>query len=207
MNPWLTALLLVAAGGFFGFTLLRRLAPLWALRKVDRLDQPGERIRGLLRFGVGQARLPTRGEVWPGFLHVLIFAAFVILGARTVTLFGVGFSRHFHLPLLGPGSAIGDAYGFLKDVAVLGALFASVAFIWRRLVTKPDRVTRSWEGVLILGFIAGLMVTEILYEGAERVAAGIPASLAAPAGSLGAWIMGGLSPEALAAVGGASFWL
>jgi Fe-S oxidoreductase/nitrate reductase gamma subunit len=207
MNPWVTAFLLVAAGGFFAFTMLRRLAPLWALRKVDRLDRTGERIAGLLRFGFGQSRLASRGEAWPGFLHILIFAAFVILGARTVTLFGVGFSRHFHLPLLGPDSALGAAYGFLKDVAALGALFAALAFIWRRLVTKPDRVTRSWEGVLILGFIAGLMATEILYEGAERVAAGVAASAAAPAGSLGAWMLSGLSPGAVAAVGGASFWL
>src|SRR5512136_1551020 len=207
MNPWVTALLLLAAGGFFAFTLVRRLVPLRALRKVDRLDRPGERIAGLLRFGFGQSRLTSRGEVWPGFLHVLIFAAFVILGARTVTLFGVGFSRHFHLPLLGPGSPIGDAYGFLKDVAVLGALFAALAFIWRRLVTKPDRVTRSWEGVLILGFIAGLMVTDVLFEGAERLALGLPWSSGVPAGSLGAAVLAGLTPGAAAVVGTASFWL
>ena len=87
----------------------------------------------------------------------------------------MGFSPHFHLPLLGPGTPIGDAYAFVKDVAVLLALFAALAFIWRRVVTKPDRVTRSWEGVLILGFIAGLMVTDVLFEGAERLAAGLAA--------------------------------
>jgi Fe-S oxidoreductase len=207
MNPWLTSFLLLSAGGFFAFTLFRRLAPLWAFRRTDRLDRPGERVRGLLRFGFGQARLPSRGEVWPGFLHVLIFAAFVVLGARTITLFGMGFSPGFHLPLLGPGTPTGDAYAFAKDAMVLLALFASLAFIWRRLVTKPDRVTRSWEGVLILGFIAGLMATEILFEGAERLAASAPASAAAPAGSLGAWLLSGLDPGAASAIGVASFWL
>ena len=207
MNPWLTALLLLSAGGFFAFTMLRRLAPLWAFRKDDRLDHPGERVRALLRFGFGQSRLPTRGEVWPGLLHVLIFAAFLVLGARTVTLFGMGFSPHFHLPLLGPGTPGGDAYSFVKDVAVILALFASLAFIWRRVVTKPDRVTRSWEGVLILGFIAGLMATDILFEGAELLAAGAKPGWAVPAGSLGAWMLAGLSPGAVAAIGTASFWL
>ena len=209
MNPWITALLLLSAGGFFAFTMLRRLAPLWAFRKDDRLDHPGERLRALLRFGFGQSRLPDRGEVWPGFLHVLIFAAFLILGARTITLFGVGFSPHFHLPLLGPGTPLGDAYSFVKDVAVLLALFASLAFIWRRVVTKPDRVTRSWEGVLILGFIAGLMVTDVLFEGAERLAAGMDSYLAwnAPAGSLGAALLTGLDPGVTAAIGVASFWI
>ena len=207
MNPWLTALLLLSAGGFFAFTMVRRLAPLWAFRKDDRLDKPGERFRALLRFGFGQSRLPTRGEVWPGFLHVLIFAAFLILGARTVTLFGVGFSPHFHLPLLGPGTVTGDAYAFVKDVAVLLALFAALAFIWRRVVTKPDRVTRSWEGVLILGFIAGLMVTDVLFEGAERLAAGVPWSWGLPAGSIGAALLAGVDPGVAAAIGTASFWL
>ena len=209
MNPWLTALLLVSAGGFFAFTMLRRLAPLWAFRKDDRLDRPGERVRGLLRFGFGQSRLPTRGEVWPGLLHVLIFAAFVILGARTVTLFGMGFSPHFHLPFLGRGTPAGDAYSFVKDVAVILALFASLAFIWRRVVTKPDRVTRSWEGVLILGFIAGLMLTDVLFEGAEQLAASLDASSswAAPAGSIGAWLMAWLPAGAVAFIGAASFWL
>ena len=209
MSPWFTALLLLSAGGFFAFTMVRRLAPLRAFRKDERLDRPGERIRGLLRFGFGQSRLTDRGEAWPGFLHVLIFAAFLVLGARTVTLFGVGFSPHFHLPLLGPGTPIGDAYAFVKDVAVLLALFAALAFIWRRVVTKPDRVTRSWEGVLILGFIAGLMVTDILFEGAERLAAGLDSHLAwsAPAGSLGAALLAGLDPGVTAGIGAASFWL
>ncbi len=209
MSPWFTALLLLSAGGFFAFTMVRRLAPLRAFRKDERLDRPGERIRGLLRFGFGQSRLTDRGETWPGFLHILIFAAFLVLGARTVTLFGVGFSPHFHLPLLGPGTPVGDAYAFLKDVAVLLALFAALAFIWRRVVTKPDRVTRSWEGVLILGFIAGLMVTDILFEGAERLAAGLDSHLAwsAPAGSLGAALLAGIDPGVTAGIGAASFWL
>lgn len=207
MNPWITAFLLLAAGGFFAFTMVRRLAPLGAFRKDDRFDRAGERLRGLLRFGLGQSRLPTRGEVWPGLMHILIFAAFVILGARTVTLFGMGFSPTFHLPLLGTGTVIGDAYGFVKDVMVLLALFAALAFIWRRIVTKPDRVTRSWEGVLILGFIAGLMVTEILFEGAERLALRQACSLVAPAGSLGAWMMAGIDPGVVHGIGVASFWL
>jgi len=207
MNPWLTALLLVLALGFFAFTMARRLAPLWALRAADRLDRPGERLAALLRFGFGQARLPDRGDVVPGLLHVAIFAAFLVLALRTVTLFGLGFSLDFHLPLLGPDAPIGHAYAFLKDVVVLLALAAAVGFLWRRLVTRPDRVTRSWEGVLILFFIAGLMVTEIGYEGALRVAEGAPFRWLAPAGSLGAAALQGLAPGPAASVGVACFWL
>jgi Fe-S oxidoreductase len=208
MSPWLTALLLLAAGAFFAFTMARRLVPLGALRREDRTDRPGERLLALLRFGFGQARMPDRGEVWPGLLHILLFAAFLVLALRTVTLVGIGFDREFHLPLLAPGGALGDGYAFLKDVMVLAALAAALGFLWRRLVTKPDRVTRSGEGVLILLFIAGLMLTEIGFEGAERLAAGLPADGRAPAGSLGAAVLSALplSAGAVAAVGVASFW-
>ncbi len=207
MSPALTAVLLAAAGAFFTFTMLRRLAPLWALRRERRTDRLGDRALALLRFGLGQRRLVDPEELWPGFLHVVSFAAFLVLAARTTTLFGMGFDPAFHLPLLAPASALGWAYGVVKDWVVLLALAAALGFLWRRLVTRPDRVTRSWEGTLILGFIAGLMLSDMAFEGAERAAAGLGASWAAPAASLGALALGGLAPAALHAAGLAGFWL
>ncbi len=164
MNPLLTAALLAAALGFFGTTLVRRFQPLLALRSDTRTDRIGERVQALLRFGFGQKRLVDREELLPGLLHVVLFVAFLVLGLRTVTLFGMGFSESFHLPLLGPDSALGRAYVVVKDVVTWAALLASLGFLWRRLVTRPDRLTQSWEGTLILGFIAGLMVTEIGFD-------------------------------------------
>ena len=164
MNPVLTALLLAAALGFFAFTLARRFLPLVALRRDQRLDRPGERIRALLRFGFGQKRLLDREELLPGLLHVVIFAAFLVLALRTLTLFGMGFQVGFHLPGLSPRSALGQAYLLVKDVVVWGAMVAAAGFLWRRLVTRPERITRSWEGNLILGFIIGLMVTEVIFD-------------------------------------------
>ncbi|BDG01500.1 (Fe-S)-binding protein [Anaeromyxobacter oryzae] len=164
MNPALTTVLLGAALGFFAVTVARRLLPLRALRRDERLDRPAERLSGLLRYGFGQRRLLDREELAPGVLHVLLFAAFVVLGLRTITLFGMGFDPGFHLPALAPGSALGRGYLFLKDVAVWAAAAAAAGFLWRRLVTRPQRLTRSWEGTLVLAFILGLMVTEIVFD-------------------------------------------
>ncbi len=164
MNPVLTLVLLAAALGFFAVTLARRFLPLVALRRDERLDRPGERVRALLRFGFGQKRLLDREEFLPGLLHVVIFAAFLVLALRTITLFGMGFDPSFHLPGLGPRSALGQAYLLVKDVVVWGAMVAAAGFLWRRLVTRPERITRSWEGNLILGFIVGLMVTEVIFD-------------------------------------------
>jgi Fe-S oxidoreductase len=207
MSPVLTAAMLAVALACFAWTMFRRIAPLRALRRDDRLDRPGERAATLLRFGLGQSRLVDPEERGPGVLHVLVFAAFVVLALRTITLFGVGFSPAFHLPLLGEHQPLGRVYLLVKDLVVLGALVGVGGFLWRRLVTRPDRVTRSTEGIVILLFIAGLMVTEILFDGALRAVRGDAASLAAPAGSLGAAAVAGLEPGALGGVALASLLL
>jgi Fe-S oxidoreductase len=165
MSPVATGLLLVVALALFGWNLVRRLRPLRALRAAPRLDRLGERLVGLLRFGFGQRRVLDREELLPGALHAVLFAAFLVLALRTVTLFGMGFSPGFHLPGLGPASAAGRAYGQVKDAVVWAALLAAAALLWRRAVTRPARLTLSWEGTLVLGFILGLMVTEVAFDG------------------------------------------
>jgi Fe-S oxidoreductase/nitrate reductase gamma subunit len=210
MSPALTAAMLVVGLAFFAFTMLRRVAPLFALRRESRVDRVGERVRALLRFGIGQKRLVDPEERGPGVLHVLVFVAFMVLALRTVSMFGMGFSGpEFHFPLLAQDAPLGRAYLFLKDLVVLGALVGVAGFLWRRIVTKPDRVTLSTEGVVILLFIAGLMVTDMAYDGGAillRDAAGPTPSAGpafepwAPAASLGALALHG------AGLGPASAW-
>ncbi|HSD19266.1 MAG TPA: 4Fe-4S dicluster domain-containing protein, partial [Anaeromyxobacter sp.] len=207
MGPLLTAAMLLVALAFFAFTMIRRVAPLLALRRDDRISRTGERVATLLRYGIGQRRLVDPEERGPGLLHVVIFAAFLVLALRTITLFGVGFSEAFHLPLLGPESALGRAYGFVKDLVLLGALVGVAGFLWRRLVTKPDRVTLSTEGVVILLFIAGLMVTDLLFEGSLILARGESGSAWEPAATLGRALLAPLAPGQARAVGLLSFWL
>jgi Fe-S oxidoreductase len=168
--PILVGSMLAVALALFGAEAWRRLAPLHALRRDDRRDRAPERRRSLLRFGLLQRRLVDPEERLAGWLHVLLFGAFLLLALRTVTLFGLAFSPDFHLPLLAPGSAAERGYLFLKDLAVLGATAGALGFLWRRLVTKPARVTRSWEGTFILGLILGLMATEAALDGALHVA-------------------------------------
>src|SRR5512138_1321558 len=119
MGPLLATLLVFAAVGAFAANASRRLLPLAALRRDDRLDRPAERLGGLFRLGVGQGRVLDPEERAAGVLHVLVFAAFVVLALRTVTLFGVAIRPGFHLPGLAPTSAAGRGYGLLKDLVVL----------------------------------------------------------------------------------------
>jgi Fe-S oxidoreductase len=208
MNAPLTLALLAAGLGLFGWALARRLAPLRVLRGEDRLDRPGERLAALVRFGFGQRRVLDREELLPGLLHAALFAAFLVLALRTVTLFGMGIAGGFHLPGLAPAGAPGRAYLLVKDVVVLGATVAAGGLLWRRVVTRPARLTLSWEGTLVLGFILTLMLTEIAFDGAERLHGGLAGFEAtAPAGSLGALALGGLPAGAVHGIGVAAFWL
>ena len=65
------------------------------------------------------------------------------------------------------------AYLFLKDVVAVLALIGVSYFGYLRVVTKPARMTASNEALLILGFIGGLMVTELLF-GASHLARAEP---------------------------------
>jgi Fe-S oxidoreductase len=168
MSPLLTSLMLAAAAAVFAFTMYRRIVPLLALRRENRTDRVKERLGLLLLFGLGQKRLVDPEERGPGLMHAILFFAFLVLALRTVTLFGVGFDPSFHLPLLGPGTLLGHAYELVKDVVVVAALLVALGFVWRRVVTRPERMTLSTEGVVILLLIAGLMVTELLYDGSLR---------------------------------------
>src|SRR5512133_1932957 len=164
------AALTAAALALFGRAAWRRFGPLRALRRDDRCDRRGERTEALLRFGFGQERLVDPEERVAGWFHVLVFAAFLVLSIRTVTVFAWAFRPEFHLPGLAPGSAAGDGYLFVKDLAVAAAAVGAAGFLWRRLVTRPARVTRSWEGTFILALILGLMLTEAALDGALHVA-------------------------------------
>jgi Fe-S oxidoreductase len=209
MGPLAITILILGAGAFFAFTLQHRLRLLSHLAPEQRLDQPGKRLGQLLRFGFGQRRMVDPEERLPGAMHVLIFAAFLVLSLRTITLFGMGYSSGFHLPLLGVGSPLGRVYLLAKDVVLVAALVGAGYFIFLRALKKPDRMTQSWEAYLILGFIAGLMITDMMFEGSElalRKASfdpGLPVSSAAAAALAGL----GLSAEALHAVGSVGYWM
>jgi Fe-S oxidoreductase/nitrate reductase gamma subunit len=206
MSPALTLVMLAVGAAVFAYSLAQRLLPLRALRRDDRLDHPRQRLALLLRFGLGQRRLVDPEELRPGLLHVLIFGAFLVVAVRTVTLFGMGIAEGFHLPFLAPGAPLGVAYGLLKDLFVLAALVGVAGFLWRRLVTRPDRVTASTEGVVILLFIGGLMVTDILFDGAGMLARGETASWLAPAGSVGLALLAPMPFGVAASIGTAAFF-
>ena len=216
MSLVVTLLLVLVGLAFFVHTVYGRTAVLLAMKPAMRLDQPARRTLALLRFGFGQKRMVDQEERTPGLMHVFIFAAFVVLALRTLMLFTMGFSETALEALTLPShpfwanhqqwEAAYLAYLFAKDVVALLALVGVGYFLWLRVVVKPDRLTPSWEALLILGFIAGLMLSEYLFGASRMVLAGQHFRAEEPVTSLVAAALSGVSPTVVWSLGGLMFW-
>ncbi|MCK6550528.1 (Fe-S)-binding protein [Myxococcota bacterium] len=216
MNALATGVLLLAGLAFFVAVMARRARVLRVMRREDRFDHLRERLRRLVAFGFGQKRLVDPEERTPGTMHALIFAAFVVLALRTISLFAIGFSATA-LEVLGTGqAAFWDAhpllaiayraYLFFKDVLVLAALVAALYFVWLRARVRPDRLTTTWHAYLILGFIAGLMITELLFGASRALAHGALPWSHEPITSTVAAALAPIDRGVVAALGDAAFW-
>lgn len=155
-----------------------RLEIMFAARAADvRWDRPMERLKMLMRYGIGQGRMTA--DFWAGVMHILVFAGFMTVSLRTVTLFGVGLTGDmaYHLPLLGYDSILGQLYAFVKDFISALVVVGVVWFAQRRVLQRPKQLETPWgpailEPLLILGTIASLMLTDFLIEAAEVAHAG-----------------------------------
>ena len=171
MSPIFASLLLAVGLIFFAVTMRGRLRVLAAMKKEKRTDNPSERAERLLLFGLGQKRMVDPEERGPGTMHVLIFAAFMVLAVRTIMLFVMGFS-HSSDPFWTEHPTWGvifNVYLLSKDLLAAGAFIGAAYFWYLRWIVKPDRMTPSWEGYLILAFIMGLMLTEFVFGASHMI--------------------------------------
>src|SRR5262249_24180971 len=216
MNPLIASLLVFVGLTVFVYIMYGRISVLLAMKPENRLDHPAERTRALIRFGFGQKRMVDREERGPGIAHVLIFVAFLVLALRTLMLFAMGFSESLLEILSTPtdpfwiahpavGGAL-DVFLLAKDLVALGAIVGVAYFFWLRLDVKPDRMTRSWEAYLILGFIAGLMISEYIFSASHMVLQGRGFTPWEPVTSGVAVLLSPLPKGAVWAVGAAMFW-
>ena len=217
MSPIFTSLLLAAGLIFFAVTMTRRLLLLAALKKEDRGDHPSVRVKRLLSFGLGQKRMVDPEERGPGVMHVLIFAAFMVLALRTIMLFVMGFSESSvdvfstptslfwtEHPTWGP---VFGVYLLAKDLLAAGAFIGAAYFWYLRWLVKPDRMTPSWEGYLILAFIMGLMATEFVFGASHIVAQHRGLVAFEPVTSLVARGFDSLDSNLVRTLGIVAFWL
>lgn len=209
MNPVGMIILLLIMFAIFGYTVQAR----WRLMTVGpwdlRLDQFGTRLGQMLKFACGQWRMPRHRLA--GVAHIFIYLGAVIMLLRALILFARGFvdDPHFGYWLFttGPeGTLLGHLYVLVKDVFVVLVMIGVVVFLYYRAIRQLPRMTINFEGFLILMILTGLMVTDVLYDGASIARYNAPASGWEPLGSLMATPLRGSSADALTFLQHLGFW-
>jgi len=159
----------LAGIGIFAYIIMRRIAPLLKAAPDHRFDHIPERIKNVIKLWLGQYRHPR--YLFAGVLHIFIFFGFIILSLRSITLIFLGFWDGFVLP--GLGGAAGHLYIAFKDIAATFVLIVALIAMIRRGIFKPARYAvppkygkdHTWEAVLVLLLIIGLVTCDMAFKG------------------------------------------
>ncbi len=166
VNAVLMAVLLVAAMTMFFITMAGRVRVMVAGRPDNRFDHPWRRLVNMMKIAFAQSRMFK--EVGPGLMHAFIFWGFLILLFRSASLIGRAWAPEWSSwTLFWFSEGLDGWYAFLKDITELVVLIMIAWATWRRIVTRPKRLTNSFSAFLILGFIAFLMLSDFIYDGAR----------------------------------------
>jgi Fe-S oxidoreductase len=202
--PALVLLMQILGLACFAYIVVKRVAPLMRAQCDLRLDRPWLRLKGLLKFWLGQWKHPRYRVA--GTLHLCIFSGFIILATRAFYLLIFGLSGDF-----AAAGSLGRAYDVVADYAATIVFLAVTAAAARRIFYKPQRyaqppqygIGRAVDAIFLLVLIAILMFSESLFE-ASRVAIQIERGVAVeflPALSL-PWVLN----DGLAWVSQATLW-
>ena len=171
----------------FTYIIAIRSAPLVRAAPDRRSDRIHQRLLLVLKIWLAQYRQPR--YLLAGVVHIVIFAGFLILSVRSLSLVVIGISQSFVMP--GFGGVAGDIYNLLKDYAATAVLIACAIAAYRRVVVKPERYAvparygkdHTAEALFVLGLIATLMISESLFEASSAAAnaqAGLHGEFLAP---------------------------
>lgn len=173
--------ILFAAGVvFFVFNMKKLVRNIRLGRKIDRTDQPKERLKTMLLVAFGQKKMFKRPI--PAVLHFMLYAAFMITQIELIEIIidGVFGQHRFFKPYLG------GFYTFMIsfiEILSVGAFIATFIFLARRNVLKLPRLNGKdmigWpkmDGNLILIMELILVVCIFTMNGADEALYNVGAS-------------------------------
>jgi Fe-S oxidoreductase len=218
MNPIAMTVIFVVTLGAFAWSSVRRYRLLMVGAPDPRIhldgDSIAERVKQVLVIALGQRKMPNNERYrLAGVAHIFIFAGFQVLLLNTILLWGRAYDRSFDFfGLLAEDFIVGQAYSFAKEIVASLVVVGAGYFVYARIFQKPQRMTLGLEGLIILGIIITMMLSDFLYVGArhvlERRALGLEATfhLYEPVGSPLALALAGLSSSALTVLEHVGFW-
>ncbi len=157
-----------------------------------RFDNWGMRVKLVGVYVFGQLRMYNRKTYSiAGIAHFFTFWGFLLIQITSLELFLQGLFPGLKVPILH------DNPGWLLFVDLMQflVLAAMVTFFWRRIVTRPERLTDSLGALGILGGISLLMLSALVLQGI-RINLGDEPSAWRPFSILVGSIFSGLSPDA-----------
>ena len=164
---WGIYIFMFAAFGYLIYSVVKKVK-VWRLGKSElRIDRPYERIKAIIKYVVFQSKIMK--DKWPGVMHAAFFFGFLVLFAVTMIIVvqedftGLIFGYHFiHGNFYLIWSLFGDVFGV---VVLVGLAMA----IYRRYISKPDRLDNKLTDLFALLLITGIVVTGFTNE-ALRIA-------------------------------------
>lgn len=202
-NPNIFAAMLIAALLFFFWSCARRIRLIARGKPENRFDHLPVRIGDMLLYAFGQKKVVSKLF---GLNHALLFGSFLILLAANGEFLVQGVFPGLSLALLPPALYQGLRLAF-DVVAVLALLSVGIALA-RRLFFKPNYLDsayvkgRSFEGFLILAFIALLMLAYLGLGGVKIALSHEPGAWAPVSRCMAAGLAGSAHLEAW----GNCFW-
>jgi Fe-S oxidoreductase len=130
----------------------------------DRTGQLGKRLKDELVVYLLQRKLLKRPYYLRGIAHALIFWGFIVITMGTVDLLLSGL-----VGLRMPGAESG-LFVWAVDVFAVLVLASILLAVARRAFFKPPRMHIALDGYIILGLIATLMVSLLVFENAGQAA-------------------------------------
>ena len=204
----ITLFILLAGLALFFYIIYKRYVLLRSAKPDLRFDSLWRRFYDLIVYGIFQWRQPR--YLWIGILHIMIFWGFVILALRSITLYGLGIKTDFIFPFM--GGFIGDFYLFFKDIFEIIVLFACLAAILRRAISRPARYefkhgkAHKFHAYLVLGLISFLMITDMAMDG-SGILLGEKNAFWLPAANTAAYLFHGFSQNTLKLIFLWNYWL
>ncbi|MBO0715674.1 MAG: 4Fe-4S dicluster domain-containing protein, partial [Acidimicrobiales bacterium] len=137
---------------------------------------PLPQLRAVLSDVLGQRKLLKRPV--PGLAHLFVFWGFIALVFTIIEVYGDLATKTFAIPGIGRSAGL----GFTEDFFAACVLLAVVAFSLIRRRESPSRKDRSSRfyrshtgaAWLVLAFIAAVIVTLLLYRGAQSQTGNFP---------------------------------
>lgn len=178
--------LVITIGSLYLFwtALYRKYRYVMAGREEKRGEGRNERIRSLFRDVLFQRKVMAEPA---GIGHAFIFWGFIVLSFGTLE-FMVNHIFHTHVIWIGKAHWFIFAHEMFSVLVMVAILVAA----GRRYFIKPMRLDATAEAYVILGLIAGLVVTDMVVSGIEVALGGEDLGWVAPiASGLGALMTGG----------------